>query len=236
MGSGTPAHRRPRAAHLRLAAASRAGAEALALWQGEPLAGLTGHYAEAQRARLAEQRLAALEHRVVQDLEEGKHAEVVSELNTLCAEPPTRERLRGLFMLALYRAGRQAEAIGVYTDTRELLAGELGVDPSPELSELYQRIITGDPTLGRTPTAASAPAGPVPRQLPADTADFTGREREVEEMAAALRSGEASALVVSAVAGAGRSRACLTEALEIFDRLSAAEADDVRALLSAVNA
>ncbi|MFI6316808.1 BTAD domain-containing putative transcriptional regulator [Nonomuraea sp. NPDC050556] len=178
-------------------------AEALALWQGEPLAGLAGHYADAQRARLAEQRLTALEHRLVHDLDQGKHAEVVAELNTLCAEHPTRERLRGLFMLALYRAGRQAEAIGVYTDTRQLLADQLGVDPSPELAQLYQRIITADPTLAPTPTTPPAPTGQVPRQIPADTADFTGREREVEEMATALRSGQTSALVVSAVAGAG---------------------------------
>ncbi|MBB5078801.1 DNA-binding SARP family transcriptional activator [Nonomuraea endophytica] len=182
-------------------------AEALALWQGEPLAGLDGDYAEAQRARLSEQRLVALEHRLGQDLDEGKHAEVVVELSALAAEHPTRERLRGLLMLALYRAGRQAEAIGVYTDTRKLLADELGVDPSPELAELYQQIISADPALGRAPArprAAAAPAARhVPRQLPADVADFTGRESEVEAMAAALRPGRSSALVVCAVAGAG---------------------------------
>ncbi|WP_219825755.1 AfsR/SARP family transcriptional regulator [Nonomuraea typhae] len=181
-------------------------AEALALWQGEPLSGLDGLYAEAQRARLAERRLTALEHRLDADLDEGRHGEVVSELNALCAEHPTRERLRALLMLALYRAGRQAEAIGVYTDTRELLADELGVDPSPELAGLYQRIISADPALGHAPARpvpAPAAAGYAPRQLPADTADFTGREREVEDMLAALRSGETAALVISAVAGAG---------------------------------
>ncbi|MFI6909495.1 BTAD domain-containing putative transcriptional regulator [Nonomuraea sp. NPDC050394] len=182
-------------------------AEALALWRGEPLAGLGGDYAEAQRARLTEQRLAALEHRLGQDLDEGRHAEVVVELSTLCAEYPTRERLRGLLMLALYRAGRQAEAIGVYTGTRELLADELGVDPSPELTELYRQIISADPALGRAPArprAAAAPAAPhVPRQLPADVADFTGRESEVEALVEALRPGESSALVVAAVAGTG---------------------------------
>ncbi|MFB9207250.1 BTAD domain-containing putative transcriptional regulator [Nonomuraea spiralis] len=181
-------------------------AEALALWQGEPLAGLSGLFADSQRARLSEQRLAALQHRLDADLDEGRHAEVVSELTALCAEHPTRERLRGLLMLALYRAGRQAEAIGVYTDTRRLLADELGVDPSPELAELYQRIISADPELGRAPArpaAAHAPITHAPRQLPADSADFTGRACEIEDMVTALRSGETSALVVTAVAGAG---------------------------------
>ncbi|MFD9944687.1 BTAD domain-containing putative transcriptional regulator, partial [Nonomuraea sp. NPDC059022] len=135
-------------AELRMLYGEGRYAEALALWQGEPLAGLGGDYAEAQRARLTEQRLAALEHRLGQDLDEGKHAEVVVELSALAAEHPTRERLRGLLMLALYRAGRQAEAIGVYTDTRTLLADELGVDPSPELAELYQQIISADPARG----------------------------------------------------------------------------------------
>ncbi|WP_214321424.1 AfsR/SARP family transcriptional regulator [Nonomuraea sediminis] len=177
-------------------------AEALELWRGEPLAGVDSLYVQAQRARLAERRAALLERRLEADVEEGRHVEVVSELSALCSEHPTRERLRGLLMLALYRSGRQAEAIGVYTDTRRLLADELGVDPSPELAELYQRIISADPTLGaKLPAAAKVTH--VPRQLPADVADFTGREREIGEMTAALRSGESSALVISAMAGVG---------------------------------
>ncbi|GAA4960221.1 DNA-binding SARP family transcriptional activator [Nonomuraea thailandensis] len=131
--------------------------EALALWQGEPLAGLDGGYAHAQRARLAERRLALLELRLGEDVEAGRHAEVVAELSTLRAEHPLRERLAGLLMLALYRSGRQAEAIGVFTDLRKLLAEELGVDPSPELGELYQRIITADPGLGAQPGGGAAP-------------------------------------------------------------------------------
>ncbi|WP_440098565.1 BTAD domain-containing putative transcriptional regulator [Streptosporangium sp. H16] len=176
--------------------------EALALWRGEPLAGLEGSYAEGQRTRLGERRLAVQELRLAQEVEEGRHTEVIAELTALRGEHPARERLSGLLMLALYRSGRQAEAIGVFTDTRELLAENLGIDPSPELAELYQRIITADPALGRK-KAASPAARQVPRQLPADTADFTGRESEVDEMADALRSGNASALLISAVSGAG---------------------------------
>ncbi len=183
---------------------SRAGryGEALALWRGEPLAGLEGGYAEGQRVRLGERRLAVLERRLAGEVEEGRHTEVVAELTALRGEHPARERLSGLLMLALYRSGRQAEAIGVFTDTRELLAESLGIDPSPELAELYQRIITADPALGRE-KAASPAVRQVPRQLPADTADFTGRESEVDEMVDALRTGNASALVISAVSGTG---------------------------------
>lgn len=177
-------------------------AEALALWRGEPLAGLEGGYAEGQRVRLRERRLAVLERRLAGEVEEGRHAEVIAELTTLRGEHPARERLSGLLMLALYRSGRQAEAIGVFTDTRELLAESLGIDPSPELAELYQRIITADPALGLR-KVASPPVRQVPRQLPADTADFTGRESEVDEMVDALRAGNASALVISAVSGTG---------------------------------
>ncbi|MFD9944322.1 BTAD domain-containing putative transcriptional regulator [Nonomuraea sp. NPDC059023] len=175
--------------------------EALALWQGEPLAGLDGFFAETQRARLNERRLAALECRLDADLRNGRHADIVPELTTLCADHPTNERMRALLMLALYLAGRQAEAIGVYTDTRELLDRELGVAPSPELAELYQQIISADVALGRP--AERVPQRQVPRQLPSDVADFTGREREVAGVVAALGSGEAPALVISAVSGAG---------------------------------
>lgn len=176
--------------------------EALALWRGEPLAGLEGGYAEGHRVRLGERRLAVLERRLAGEVEEGRHTEVIAELTTLRGEHPARERLSGLLMLALYRSGRQAEAIGVFTDTRELLAESLGIDPSPELAELYQRIITADPALGRR-KAEDPAARQVPRQLPADTADFTGRESEVDEMVDALRTGNASALAISAVAGTG---------------------------------
>uniref|UniRef100_UPI000563B854 AfsR/SARP family transcriptional regulator n=1 Tax=Streptomyces achromogenes TaxID=67255 RepID=UPI000563B854 len=114
---------------------------ALALWDGEALAGVPGPYAEAQRARLEEWRLQLLESRLDIDLERGRHAEAVSELTALTAAHPLRERLRELLMLALYRSGRQAEALAVYADTRRLLQDELGVDPRPGLSDLQQRIV-----------------------------------------------------------------------------------------------
>ncbi|NUK89911.1 AfsR/SARP family transcriptional regulator, partial [Streptomyces lunaelactis] len=131
--------------------------KSLGLWDGEPLANVPGPYAENQRARLEEWRLQLLETRLDLDLEVGQHAEAVSELTALTAAHPLRERLRELLMLALYRSGRQAEALAVYADTRRLLAEELGVDPRPELSRLQQRILQADAELAR-PSEAPAPA------------------------------------------------------------------------------
>jgi DNA-binding SARP family transcriptional activator len=178
---------------------------ALALWDGEALAGVPGPYADAQRVRLEEWRLQLLESRLDMDLEQGCHAEAVSELTALTAEHPLRERLRELLMLALYRSGRQAEALAVYTDTRQLLADELGVDPRPGLRELQQRILRADPGLAEPSSPAPEPAAaPVrPAQLPATVPDFTGRSAFVAELGEVLASAEGRVMAVSAVAGIG---------------------------------
>ncbi|MFG2561226.1 BTAD domain-containing putative transcriptional regulator [Streptomyces sp. NPDC048496] len=178
--------------------------EALALWDGETLASVPGPYAENQRTRLAEWRLQLTETRLDLDLEVGSHAEAVSELTALTAAHPLRERLRELLMIALYRSGRQAEALAVYADTRRLLADELGVDPRPELSQLQQRILQADEDLAHPADEATpAPAAVRPAQLPATVPDFTGRASFVRELGDRLATAEGSVMAVSALAGIG---------------------------------
>jgi DNA-binding SARP family transcriptional activator len=179
--------------------------EALALWDGASLASVPGPYADTQRTRLEEWRLQLLESRLDMDLEQGCHAEAVSELTALTAAHPLRERLRELLMLALYRSGRQAEALAVYADTRRLLADELGVDPRTGLKELQQRILRADPGLAEPSAPAAEPAAaPVrPAQLPATVPDFTGRAAFVTELGEVLASAEGRVMAVSALAGIG---------------------------------
>ncbi|WP_406437029.1 NB-ARC domain-containing protein [Streptomyces sp. NBC_00631] len=178
---------------------------ALAVWDGEPLAGVPGPYADTQRTRLEEWRLQLLETRLDMDLEQGCHAEAVSELTALTAAHPLRERLRELLMLALYRSGRQAEALAVYADTRRLLAEELGVDPRSGLRDLQQRILQADPALAEpsSPAPAPLPAPVRPAQLPATVPDFTGRSAFVSELSEVLVSAEGRVMAVSALAGIG---------------------------------
>ncbi|MEU6062004.1 BTAD domain-containing putative transcriptional regulator [Streptomyces sp. NPDC047097] len=193
-------------------------ARSLEKWDGEPLASVPGPYAETQRTRLAEWRLTLLETRLELDLECGRHAGTVSELTALTAAHPLRERLRELLMLALYRGGRQAEALAVYADTRRLLAEELGVDPGPELARLQERILRADEELARSAEESAAYTGPTrPAQLPAAVPDFTGRAPFVRELGARLAgsggaegaetagggTGAGSVMAVSALAGIG---------------------------------
>lgn len=194
---------RARAAGERSRARALIG-KALALWDGEPLASIPGPYAETQRLRLEEWRLQLLETRLDVDMETGAHAEAVSELTALTAKHPLRERLRELLMLALYRCGRQAEALAVYADTRRLLAEELGVAPRPDLNELQARILQADPELGR-PADEATPATALarPAQLPATVPDFTGRTSLVRDLIEALYAADASVMAVAAIAGIG---------------------------------
>ncbi|MFE4058353.1 BTAD domain-containing putative transcriptional regulator [Streptomyces sp. NPDC059096] len=178
--------------------------KSLNLWDGETLASVPGPYAETQRTRLEEWRLQLTEDLLDLDLEVGAHTEAVSELTALTAAHPLRERLRELLMVALYRSGRQAEALAVYADTRRLLADELGVDPRPELSELQRRILQADEDLARPPEEPEPVHSlPRPAQLPATVPDFTGRDAFVRELGNRLATAEGSVMAVSALAGIG---------------------------------
>ena len=130
--------------------------DALALWRGPALAGLPSDALRREAERLEELHLQVLEDRLEADLECGSHREVVAELQALVAEQPFRERLRVQLMLALYRAGRQTEALDVYQDARRILLDELGIEPSAPLRELEQAILRQDSSL-----APPAPAPPM---------------------------------------------------------------------------
>jgi DNA-binding SARP family transcriptional activator len=124
--------------------------KALALWRGDPFADFTFEsFAQPEIARLNELRLSVLEERIEADLEAGRHAALVGELEPLVAEYPLRERLRAQLMLALYRSGRQAEALQAYQDARGALVDELGIEPSPALSQLHGSILRQDTGLER---------------------------------------------------------------------------------------
>ena len=129
--------------------------QALALWRGPPLADFTyDGFAQTEIARLEELRLAALEARIEADLADGRHAALIPGLEALVRDHPTRERLRGQLMLALYRSGRQGEALDSYQDARSALAEELGLEPGRDLQALQRAILTQDPALD-----SPAPAG-----------------------------------------------------------------------------
>jgi DNA-binding SARP family transcriptional activator len=157
---------------------------ALSLWRGTPLGDLVDHrFAQAESARLEELRLACLEQRVERDLADGRHAEVVGELEGLVHAYPHREHLHAELMLALYRSGRQAEALEAYQSARGALVSDLGLEPGRELRDLHQQILKQDPALDlpvrRRPAAsepeppASAPTAPMRKTVTVMFCDLT---------------------------------------------------------------
>ncbi|WP_054046653.1 AfsR/SARP family transcriptional regulator [Alloactinosynnema sp. L-07] len=156
---------------------------ALALWRGPALDGL-GETLTGEAARLDELRLTATEERIAADLELGRQDRLLPELTALVGRYPTNERFRGQHMVALYRLGRQSEALASYRTGRDGLVEELGVDPGPELAAIHQAILGADPSL-RGPLVAESSIL-VPAQLPASTADFTGRAPQIAAVVEAL--------------------------------------------------
>lgn len=153
--------------------------EALGLWRGEPFDGADTPWFSQLRAALAEERFTARLRRTDIALRSGAHSELVPELTAAVAEHPLDERLLGQLLLALYRGGRQAEALRYYEDFRVRLAEELGTDPCPELRLLHLQMLTADAAIA--PPARHA----VPRQLPAPPPAFVGRTEERAELDAA---------------------------------------------------
>jgi DNA-binding SARP family transcriptional activator len=138
--------------------------DALGLWRGEALADVPSQLLRQREAPpLEDLRLQVLGARIDADLALGRHGEVVAELRQLVAAHPLWEHFHAQLMLALYRSGRQGDALAAYQDVRHVLAGELGVDPGPELKLLQQQILAADPALVLTGNGAAAPAPPAPR-------------------------------------------------------------------------
>jgi DNA-binding SARP family transcriptional activator/tetratricopeptide (TPR) repeat protein len=201
-------------------------ARALGLWHGRPLGNVESPMLLNTAARqITDQYLDACERWAELCLEIGRHDRVTARLTPVVEAYPFRERLAGQLMTALCLTGRQADALAVYASLRRVLAGEVGVDPSPAIQELHLRILRADPSLmASVRTEAdglggrSHPAGTgrgistsaVPRQLPADVPDFCGRETEARTLAEALIDGDAAPgetriAVVSGAGGVGKS-------------------------------
>jgi predicted ATPase/DNA-binding SARP family transcriptional activator len=197
------AARRTRAAGDLQAAASTYR-DAIALWRGDALADVRyAPFAQEAIARLEETRLVALEERLETDLELGLHREVLAELEALVAREPLRERLRELFMLALYRCGRQADALEAFRRGRELLVEQLGIEPGPRLHELQRAVLEQAPDL-------DAPAAKPPRRasLPSPPTPLVGRDRELLELRS-LVTAKTRLVTITGPGGSGKTRLAL---------------------------
>jgi DNA-binding SARP family transcriptional activator len=175
-------------------------ASALALWRGPALAGLDSPALQGIAVQLDERRLSATETRVDLELRLGRHRQLVDELGELVDAHPLRERLRGFLMLALYRSGRQADALDVYRTGRALLIDQLGLEPGDELRALEATILAGGPDLvpaDRGPARVS----PASSQLPTDVGDITGRDDLVMAIEQALRARDRPGTRVVVLAG-----------------------------------
>ena len=175
---------------------------ALSLWRDTPFADLVDKDALApERARLEELRLGGVERHIEALLALGRHREVLGDLETLTVDHPYREKLRELQMLALYRAGRQAEALRAFRAAGERLAEDLGIDPSPDLRDLEQRILEQDPTLDGP---VAAPSAVLNSTLPARRTDLVGRVTDVETVLGLLTSSRL--VTLTGVGGCGKTR------------------------------
>jgi predicted ATPase/DNA-binding SARP family transcriptional activator len=214
------------------ARAAAALSEALSAWRGSALSDLDHPDVLPHATRLEELRLVALEHRIDADLQLGRHLDVVAELESLTAAHPTRERLWAQAMVALYRSGRQADALHTFQSARRTLAIELGLEPGPELRRLESAIVSQDPSLdlpsapswaapaglagsvglagprvAADPSAAVLPPSSPPGNLPVERTSFVGRGGELRSVAEALADHRLVTLI--GPGGAGKTRLAL---------------------------
>ncbi|MFJ9845005.1 BTAD domain-containing putative transcriptional regulator [Kitasatospora sp. NPDC101155] len=178
--------------------------EALALWRGPALEGVTAERVEAEAARLTELRLTAYEEHAGIRLELGQHRELVGELTTFFRDHPLREQATAHLMLAQYRSGRRAEALETYREWHGLLAEELGIAPGPRLRELHEAVLNDAPGLGAPGESVTlAPVTAALSQLPPDAAAFTGRRTELDQLDRLLVKLGGTALPVASISGSG---------------------------------
>lgn len=181
---------------------------ALALWRGDALHDFIDEsWARTEAARLEERRRTATEDLFDAELARGRHTTIIAELERAIAASPLSERLRGQLMVALYRAGRQADALAVFTETRRLLDEELGLDPGPRLRAIHEAVLQHDERLA-APTEA-APAAPR-TNLPSPTSSFVGRDRAVEQVR--TLSQRSRIVTLTGPGGAGKTRLALEAA------------------------
>ncbi|GLZ34199.1 SARP family transcriptional regulator [Lentzea sp. NBRC 105346] len=185
--------------------------EALDLWTGTPLDGVSDELAELERPALAERRLAVVEELHDLRIAAGHHAETVGELRRLVDEHPYRERLRAALMLALHRCGRTAEALEAYSQGHELLVSELGIEPGPGLRDLQTRILRGE---DQAPVTPSTPVTVRPAELPLAARGFAGRATEL----AALDESDDGVWVITGTAGVGKTALAVRWAHTARDR------------------
>ena len=193
--------------------AARCLGDALTLWRGQPLAEFVYEpFAQGELARLEEARLAALEDRIEADLALGAHTALVGELEALVREHLLRERLRGQLMLALYRAGRQAEALEVYQRARVLLAEELGLEPGPALKALQAQILDQAPALQQGIEDRSLGPHAFRRRIPSPATPTIGREQEMRDVTFLIEGSGARAVTLTGPGGVGKTRLALVVA------------------------
>jgi DNA-binding SARP family transcriptional activator len=199
---------------------------ALSLWRGEPLADVESELLTLREIpRLTEMRLQAVEAGINADLHLGQQREAIAELQRLIGIHPLREHLRGLLMLALYRDGRQAEALAAFRHARQVLIDEVGAEPGPELRQLHQQVLSADPTLAAPEPVSAALAGiPAPRDLPAGVRGFIGRSGQLLALTEVLDESGAETpgtVMISAIVGAagvGKTALALNWAHQVADR------------------